>query len=836
MKSEELSPEEKMLYLFQQEVQVHGELISKALLNWEKSPQSVAIIEDLMRAAHSIKGAARIVHLDSVAQLAHAMEDFFIAVQKSKWLIHSNQIDSLLEITDFLNIIVELPVDKIASWATENTAQMEKFCAQMKSLMHARKAGQGEQIEVSRSSLYKAVAQSIVTEPKSDYSDAFVRVSPKNLSQITNFAAEALIENQRLLTSCEELLILKQKLFQMHSLIEQLLDACVLPSSMGLLDENAPFVPYDQPLDNTDDFSVLPINRDATRRSHLRLQERGVLLGEVNQEFLRAIRQCSQDNLNFLRKQIQVFENLAYRNVFISDNIYKKALSAQMRPLEDITSLLIRLVRDLARNFGKNIELEIMGSKTLIDRDTLESLKAPLIQILKNACDHGIEFPEERMQAHKPKMSFIVLRAQHKHGILLIEIRDDGRGIDVEGVRKVLLEMKRTTPDIVEKLSATELIEFLRLPGISTAKTLTEISGRGIGLDIVYSVVQQMGGHVQISTEAGQGTVFTLELPITRSVMRAVLVKIDEELYAFPRHRIEKTLEIRKEEIVNNHDRDRGPEKKPQEIAKDGFIHSIKTQSFSHEGTICRILSSYSILGLSKSSLHDSSNYQNDPSFQSSKIEMNSLILIKTKSLAYGIEVDAILDETDLVISPLDRRLGKVPHIAATSISDQGLPILILDVDDIIHSVENIVYNLHHDEPLEKDVAYKVRKILVIDDSVTIREKASHLLEEAGYRVKLASNGIEAWSMLELESFDLIITDIDMPYMNGYELMRRVRQSEVSGHIPIIILSYKENPEDLQKANKLGANIYLSKKCFQENTFLPSVFKLIGEPCCETKL
>jgi two-component system sensor histidine kinase and response regulator WspE len=452
-------------------------------------------------------------------------------------------------------------------------------------------------------------------------------------------------------------------------------------------------------------------------------------------------------------------------------------------------------VRDVARQLGKQAELHITGGSTEVDRDVLEKLEAPLTHLLRNAIDHGLESPEERLAAGKRAEGEIRIEASHQHGMLHVVIADDGRGIDLERVRDKVRERGLAGPEIVSRLTEIELLEFLFLPGFSTAERVSEISGRGVGLDAVQSSVKEFGGVVRVTTIPGEGTTFTLKMPITRSVVRALLVEIAGEPYAVPLTRIEHAL-----------------------IATRDQIHVSETREYVRfDNMNIGIVPARQILGIPPRPATD---------------EVPILVVSNARN-RYGIAVDRFAGESDLVLRPLDARLGKVPNISAVSVTLDGTPILLLDVDDIVTTVDQLLQGrqlqrLAPRQVQEPQLAVRRKRILVVDDSLTVREVERRLLENNGYEVEVAVDGMHGWNAVRSSQFDLVISDVDMPRMSGIELVTHIKRDERLARIPVMIVSYKDREEDRMRGLDAGANYYLTKGSFQDDTMLRAVADLIG--------
>ncbi|TFG91409.1 MAG: hybrid sensor histidine kinase/response regulator, partial [Myxococcales bacterium] len=501
-----------------------------------------------------------------------------------------------------------------------------------------------------------------------------------------------------------------------------------------------------------------------------------------------------EQDRQLLVEEMGRIERYGWRVDELSRRLYREAQKSRMRPFRDGVVGLVRMVRDLARELGKEVRLEIAGESTEVDRDVLEGLEAPITHLLRNSLAHGLEQPAERTRAGKPMQGRILLEARHHAGTLWVGVTDDGRGVDLEAIRARALERQLASPEILRSLSPSELLEFVFLPGFTTAQTVTEIAGRGVGLDAVRSGVEAMGGSVRLSSELGRSTAFHLRLPVTRSVIRALLVEIAGERYAFPLLRIAEILRLPRSEVGSQEGRD----------------------LIVHRGESLALVSGARLLGF-------------DPTPELGA-EL-SVVVLEEPGARAGLLVDRFLGEQDLVVHPLDPRLGRIPGISAAAILGNGMPALIPDVEDLFRSLERLPRERSVDRAAPKtdaESSRRTRRVLVVDDSLTVREAERQLLENAGYRVDTGKDGIDGWNLLRSGSFDLVITDVDMPGMNGIDLVRRIRGEERFRSLPVIIVSYKDRNEDKLRGLDAGATSYLTKSSFHDRSFVECVEDLIG--------
>jgi two-component system sensor histidine kinase and response regulator WspE len=426
-----------------------------------------------------------------------------------------------------------------------------------------------------------------------------------------------------------------------------------------------------------------------------------------------------------------------------------------------------------------------------VDRDILRKLESPLTHILRNAVDHGIELPEERMAAGKPERGTIRIEALHRGGMLSITISDDGRGVRYQEVRRLLVERGLFTVEEAENLSEPDLCQILYQPGFSTSETVTEVSGRGVGLDVVSSMASEVGGTVRFSSIAGEGSSIHFQLPLTLSVVRTLLVEIADEPYAFPLARLDQ-------------------------------IVAIETSDINvMEGRECFMLDGVSIGLISARQVMKFPEATQSP-------EPIPVVVISDHSKVYGVVVDRYLGEQDLVVRPLDPRLGKVANVSAAALMGDGQPILIVDTVDLVRSIDGVLQNSSLRSPAAQQVPVSTQRILIADDSPVALDLQARLVQSRGYQVDRAVHGLEAWTAIREGEYQLLVTDVEMPEMDGISLIQALRKEQRFRHLPIIISSSREAEQDRLKGMEAGADYYLVKSNFQDEALLDAIHQLIG--------
>ncbi|MGY1954283.1 response regulator [Pseudomonas pergaminensis] len=740
-----------LLELFSLEADAQTQVLNAGLLALERNPTQADQLEACMRAAHSLKGAARIVGVDAGVSVSHVMEDCLVSAQESRLYLQPEHIDALLQGTDLL-MRIATPGNDVGP------ADIEAYVALMERLLDPSQAPVKPTAPepapvVEELPPEPEPAPPVTSEPPrqgkrmTEGGERVLRVTAERLNSLLDLSSKSLVETQRLKPYLASL----QRLKRIQSQSVRALDTLDGQLKTQALNHEA---------------------QEALADTRRLLSEAQALLAEKTAELDEFGWQAGQ------RAQV----------------LYDTALACRMRPFADVLAGQVRMVRDLGRSLGKQVRLEIEGEKTQVDRDVLEKLEAPLTHLLRNAVDHGIEMPEQRLLAGKPAEGLIRLRASHQAGLLVLELSDDGNGVDLERLRGTIVDRHLSPVETALRLSEEELLTFLFLPGFSLRDKVTEVSGRGVGLDAVQHMVRQLRGAVVLEQTAGQGSRFHLEVPLTLSVVRSLVVEVGEEAYAFPLAHIERMCDLAPDDIVQLEGR----------------------QHFWHEGRHVGLVAASQLL--------------QRPAGQAPS-ETLKVVVIRERDAVYGIAVERFIGERTLVVLPLDDRLGKVQDISAGALLDDGSVVLIVDVEDMLRSVDKLL-NTGRLERIarrsQQTTEAPRKRVLVVDDSLTVRELQRKLLLNRGYEVAVAVDGMDGWNALRSEDFDLLITDIDMPRMDGIELVTLLRRDSRLQSLPVMVVSYKDREEDRRRGLDAGADYYLAKASFHDDALLDAVVELIG--------
>ncbi|MCA8293989.1 hybrid sensor histidine kinase/response regulator [Burkholderia sp. AU30198] len=755
-----------LLELYREETRTQTQALSERLLALESGePDSVAL-EACMRAAHSLKGAARIVGVPLGVEIAGRMEECFVAAQAGTIALTATHVDVLLAGVDLLvrvgdpqgQPVTQTEIDVFAAALTgADGAQTMQAPAAVPpplppSVVPYREHDGAANEPVGANAAVPPLAVSgTVPDPaqagRVAGAGAMRRVRADTLNRLLSLSGESLVESRWLKPFAESMLRVKRA------------------------------------------------QRDAARSLDLMYEQFADDLDAGMLASMNEVRHMLNDLQRSLAERMDEFDRFERRSTHIAEQLYDEALQCRMRPFGDATRAYPRIVRDLARSLGKQVRFSIVGEGTQVDRDILDLLDAPLGHLLRNAIDHGVDSPEARRARGKPDEASVTLEARHSAGSLLVSVIDDGPGVDMDALRAAVVRQRLTDDETAARLSDPELLEFLLLPGFSMRDAVTDVSGRGVGLDAVQEMVRGVRGAVRIFNEPGAGMRFVLQLPLTLSVIRSLLVEVGGEPYAFPLAHVRRTLELAHENID----------------VLEGQPH------FPFDGRRAGLVAAHQLLDAGEPDAARTST---------------AVVVVGGEPELYGVAVDRFLGERMLVVQPLDSRLHKIQNIAAGALLENGDPVLIVDVEDLIRSVDKLVRGgqlarLKRDPQLA--LADRRRRVLVVDDSLTVRELERKLLEKRGYDVTVAVDGMEGWNAVRSDAFDLVVTDVDMPRMDGIELVTLIKSDPMLKRVPVMIVSYKDRDEDRRRGLDAGADYYLAKSSFHDEALLDAVHDLIGD-------
>ncbi|OPY75918.1 MAG: Gliding motility regulatory protein [Syntrophorhabdus sp. PtaU1.Bin058] len=500
----------------------------------------------------------------------------------------------------------------------------------------------------------------------------------------------------------------------------------------------------------------------------------------------------THENMKTLENRLIEFRRAGYRQRYATglmvDNLLGEMKAILMLPFSTLLETFPKFVRDLSRDQGKDIELVISGEEIEIDRRILEEMKVVFIHLLRNAIDHGIEKPEIRLQNKKASRGKIKITVSRMEGNKVnILLSDDGAGIDMQVLKGVLMKKGIVPPEDAERLTEQDILAIVFQSGVSTSPIITDISGRGLGLAIAREKIEKLGGQIVLETHRHTGTSLSITLPLTLITFRGLLVNVAEREFIVPTINVEKAVRVSGDEIKTVENRD----------------------TLSLNGVTLPLSKLANILGLEE---------------KNGNAATMTVLVLTSQGKRIGFVVNEVLGEQEVLIKGLSQPLVRVRNIAGATILGSGKVAPVLNVSDLIKSATK-----HAASPLKTEIAHEKEKksILVVEDSITSRMLIKNILETFGYHVKTAVDGVDAVMQLKTEKFDLVVSDVDMPRMNGFDLTAKIRSDKKFSELPVILVTALESRADRERGIDVGANAYIVKSSFDQVNLLEIVGRLI---------
>ena len=781
----------KLLATFKIEADDHLNAISSGLLEMEETDnpaRHLQLKEIIYRETHSLKGASRAVDLRSIETICNVLENIFGKWKQGISILSPGIYDKLHRIIDFMSEVVSAPEtdnielkdhifeilsqldEQIIKPYSDNDKDTGISISGAESIppqTSEKKDPKKEQIKPA----WLKTAQATVKE----YQSVHEKHEPAETVRISRTKLDSLM------MQAEEMLSAKLKLYQ------RLTDLRDTQAILNQLNKE-----FSKLMRENRNFSGLKVNKDDNRDQKQDKQiSRRLQAYEKNQKFIRLL----EDKLNEQIKSAEYDQRMTGRMI---DSLLVEMRKVLMFPVSSILESFPRLVRDLSREQGKSVELVIRGVENEVDRRILEDIKDPLIHLVRNCIDHGIEKPEERIKNNKPSSGTVTISVNQLPGNKIeILISDDGAGIDFSKVKESAIKEKVISD--TDEMTDQEAEALIYYSGVTTSPLITDISGRGLGLAIVREKVDSLGGIVSMKSELGKGTTFSIQIPVTLATYRGIFVQVSEELFAIPTVDVERILRIDSDEIkmVEN----------KQTISLNGT-----TLSFVYLGDI---------LGLRRKI----KNSADLPGMKGNRDTLHVLVSgSDDKRIGFG--VDRILNEQEILVKHLSSPLSRVRNIGGVTVLGSGKVVPILNVSDMLKSAVSGIVTTEKISVVEEEEA-KQKYVMVAEDSITSRMLLKDILETAGFIVKTAVDGAEALSFLREGGYDLLVSDIDMPRMNGFELTEKIRSDKTLKDLPVVLVTALKTREDRERGMEVGANAYIEKSAFTPQNLLDVVGRLI---------
>ena len=819
----------RLVVAFKIEAEEHVQSLSSGLLQLEKSPpadKQKSIVETIFREAHSLKSDARIVNMGNVETICQALEDVLSAWKRGEIQPSPEQFDSLHRAVDMVGQLVAAPE---GSPGTFNRKQIADVTEQLAAV----KAGRPPQPPPAAPETPVAAPANGAGHP----SEAAKLVTPVDLLPPTNGQPEK-----------------PEPVAQMETFVEE--HPAAPPPANGAPHENHPAAP-EKAGASSSSAKTESSRRETVRIPTAKLDSILLQSEEMLVVKLRAIQHVVdvrdvESTLEGWRKRwrkltpilkalriwmrgqdtgkgkaaspiAQVLEFLDWNHNYIKTleaklAVLSKAMERDQRAtsimvdnlLDDTKKLLMlpfatllqsfpKLVRDLSRDQGKDVELVIEGEDIEIDKRILEQMKDPLIHILRNCIDHGIEKPEVRARGNKPPRATVTIAVSQVDDKVEIVITDDGGGIDAEKVKAAALVRGIITSEEAQRLSEQEAIALIFQSEVSTSAIITEISGRGLGMAIVRERVEKLGGQVAVTTSLHHGTTFRLLVPVMLATLKGILVQVADQVFVLPTASVEKVAQIKIEDIQTVENR--------ETIVYDGRAVSLARLD--------------DVLELGA------------PGRKAETAKLLPVVVLGSSDKRIAFSVDEVLHEQEVLVKSLGKPLSRVRNVAGATVLGSGKAVPILNTLDLLKSAVKGgrrsdfrgVAPAAEGAGAPGEAARK--SILVADDSITSRMLVKNILEAAGYQVKVAVDGMDAFTALRAQDFDLVVSDVEMPRMNGFDLTEKIRADKRLADLPVVLVTGREAREDQERGIDVGANAYIVKSSFNQSNLLEVIRRLV---------
>jgi two-component system chemotaxis sensor kinase CheA len=509
--------------------------------------------------------------------------------------------------------------------------------------------------------------------------------------------------------------------------------------------------------------------------------------------------------LNKLESQLAELTRSMERDQYSFDRMVNDHLGEMkqvlMLPVSSLVESFPVMVREISREQNKEIEFVIRGAELEIDKRILEEFKDPLIHLIRNSIDHGIGKPQERVLQNKPLHGTMILAfTARESGIIEITMSDDGKGINKEHVLKAAIKSGNLSREDADKLDPEEILSLIYQSGVTTSSIITDISGRGLGLSIVREKVEKLNGRISVETEVNKGTTFHILLPMTLATFRGILVKINEFMFILPTMNVERVLKV-----------------------EPGHIKTVENhETIRIDDRILSVVDLGDVLGLAEHK-HAGSGRMEPGLGNSNQIR---IVVLVSGEHRIAFKVDEVTDEHQVLVKGLGKLLNRVRNISGATVLGSGKVVPVLHITDLMKSALRSAEKTKGQVSLEK-TSEKIKKILVAEDSITARTLIKNILETAGYQVSTAVDGTDAFTRARSDEFDLIVSDVDMPRMNGFELTAKIRNDKKLTELPVVLVTALESREDREHGIEVGADAYIIKSSFDQTNLLEIIKKLI---------
>ncbi|MDD1619877.1 MAG: hybrid sensor histidine kinase/response regulator [Methylococcaceae bacterium] len=741
--------------LFKAESAEHLARLDDGLLRLEKNCSDHALLEEVFREAHSMKGAARMLGLSKIETTSHGLESMLNSAYKGESALTPAVIERMtVTLGELRNMVRE---------ALTGTSAEPHVAEQASQVQLA--------VKPSPSADHKPVP------PPFQGDDRNTGKPPEDSPKAPPPPPERLDKG----AACEPF-----RIETVRVNTRQLDDLLILAGELSVIQGR-----WQHRLSLIDEMVEHWTNLERSRKKlHFLLRKSDLMdkSGEALRQMLHSDNETLAQLGNRIKQTRDAFYEDGARLDTTSNALEERVHAARLLPLSSVFSLFPRMVRDLAREQEKEVELIIEGGELDVDKHVLEEMKDPLMHLLRNAIDHGIEPPMERERLGKPRNGALKLRATRENNNIFMEVSDDGRGLDVTAIRHVALQRGLLDEDALAAMTTAQLQQLIFSPGFSTSDFVTELSGRGVGLDVVRANVERLKGDIRMESAPHRGTVVQLRLPLSLSTTRLLLVRVGGRRYGLPIEFVNTSRQVSEEDIFT--------------------LEGHPAFEFDGQAVIAPRLAD--LLNL------PSENQDNE----------TVCIVIQVGDEHLGLRVDELLDEEEVLTKPLGTPLRRVRNVSGLTILSNGEICVVLNPADLLRSTHKLSTAPAKRQPARTAQSVKT-SILLVEDSVLVRVMEKRILEDAGYEVLAAVDGVDALNALSSHTFAAVVSDIMMPNMDGLTLTGRIRQDPRYHDLPVILVTSLASSEDKRRGLEVGANAYIPKPSFDQNILLDTLQRLI---------
>ena len=746
------------------------EQIDHDLVELEANPEDLELLNRIFRVAHTVKGSSSFLNFDILTELTHHMEDVLNKARKGELKITPDIMDVVLESVDMMKGLLESIRDNGSDAAAG--IDIKNICVRLTQI------SEGEAPSAAAEAPAAPAPEPVKEpEPAAPAEEAAPEVSDAELSKLSDSEVEAEIERLLKVRKAEDQARRASKGIAPKS-----------PEEIAPATSAAPApAPKPAPSRERDADKKVPaassssaVAQEQTIRVEVkRLDHLMNLIGELvlgKNRLLKIYDDVEEryEGEKFLEELNQVVSSLS----LVTTDIQLAVMKTRMLPIAKVFNKFPRMIRDLSRDLGKQIDLEISGEETELDKSIVEEIGDPLVHIIRNSCDHGIEDPETRKAMGKPEKGLVQLKAYNEGNHIVVEIVDDGKGLDADMLKAKSIEKGIITEREADAMSEKEAFGLIFKPGFSTAAKVTNVSGRGVGMDVVKTNIEKLNGIIDIESEVGKGTVMKLKIPLTLAIIQSLLVGTQEEFYAIPLASVLETVRVPIDDIYTI-------DGKNVLRLRDEVLSLVRLSD---------------VFGVNK--VFDGG-------------DQTYVVIIGVAEAKLGIIVDTLVGQEEIVIKSMGDYLQNIPGIAGATIRGDGRVTLIIDVGAMMEMAKDIKVNIRAEmedstKAKEKPSDYKV---LIVDDSKMDRTIMQKSLEPIGVTIIEATNGVEALNIIKSgeHAFDAVLIDIEMPRMDGYTLAGEIRKYSKYRTLPLIAVTSRTSKTDRLRGVEVGMTEYITK-------------------------